>query len=425
MSKPTGIGKIQELSRKGKNGIRRKALLFNFDIDGDQIKDEHKLWLDQNIVPLLNNVGLVINLRGLASRSGSAAHNKALSDRRVGSVKQFLTAKGGNPGQFQMEAVGESDAEIAGQTDGTEDETFRGVVVTVASRGRNTKVEFEQVFFHHKENGFDATTTPRWLMVPIEALSREIRVVNGAGFRIRSRNTGIALVASFPASLPLAHLTADDEVIRIKGRTPGNTNIDVLDSDGNVVATLEVAVCARLKVQAAFHYVKHSGIGTTRKIGEEAAMLRVVNRIYLPQANIEFVSMLARDLPLTDGFGNELNEAGTLANGQNEWEVLTRNRSAGARFNVFFVRELEQGAAEGAGSDTADALATIGGLDCVFEDDAGVDVGESLAHEAGHSLGCRHNTPITSSIDMLMWDTTDQRGRFIPKLHVLLMRSKV
>lgn len=425
MLKPTGPGKTKELSRKGDNTVRLKALLFNFDIDGDQIKEEHKRWLDENVVPLLANINLKVNLRGLASRSGSAAYNKALSERRITSVKNYLSSKSGKAVAIQSFAAGESDAELAGQADTTEDEAFRAVVVTVASAGRNNKVEFEQVFFHHKENGFDATVTPRWLMVPLELPSRELRVVNGAGFLIRSRNPGVAFPAPFIGNAPLTRLTADDEVIRIKGRLAGTTFIDVLDATGVVVATLEVLVCAKLKVQAAFHYVKHTGIGTTRKVGDEIAMLRVVNQIYLPQANIEFESIHAADLRLTGAFGTELNEAGTMPDGKNEWEVLTKNRRAGARFNAFFVRELEQSATEGLGADECDALATIGGVDCVFEDDAGVDIGESLAHEAGHSLGCRHKTPIDSTVDMLMWPTTDERGRFLPRVHVLLMRSKV
>src|SRR5262245_44611007 len=110
MAKATGIGRISELPRMGRDSIRRKALIFNFDIKGDQLKDEHKKWLDENIVPLLGNLNLNFTIRGLASRSGSDFYNKQLSERRRDSVNKYLLSKGAMPSQLQGIGAGESDA---------------------------------------------------------------------------------------------------------------------------------------------------------------------------------------------------------------------------------------------------------------------------------------------------------------------------
>ncbi len=423
MSKLTGPGKVQDLPRGGPGRVRRKGLLFNYDIEGEKLKPEHERWLEANVMPLLGSPLMSVRIRGLASRSGSAAYNQGLSDRRVKGVRDFLVRKGAKLSQVTGVGVGEDDASLAGQIDGNEDEKFRGVVVTAVTLLRTAQPAFEQVFPHQKENGFDATAVPRWLMVPMQNPLREIRIVNAAGLQIVSRNRSIAEPVSFTRSQPLDRITSDDEVIRVLGKMAGKTRLEVLDVDGSIVVALAVSVLTKITVKSAFHFVKHPTIGTTRRLGAEREMLRVMNSIYLPQVNVEFSHHQARELPITGAFGNEVNEAGTLPNGDREWDTIVANRNTGARFNVFFVKELEQAAAEADGTDDADALATIAGLDCIFEDDAGVEEGESLAHEAGHCLGVRHNSPITSTVDMLMWDTTDQRERFIPKIHVEKMRT--
>ena len=427
MAKQTGPGKTQDLPRtnNGRTRVRSRGLLYNFDIEGEALKPAHQLWLDQNIVPLIPNLFVTFGLRGLASRSGNASYNEQLSVKRAASVRNYLLSKGASAGRFNSSAAGEDDAAAAGQADGTEDEKFRGVVVTAAIGARIGKVEFQQVLFGAKENGFDTTATPRFLLIPHENPEREVRISNAAGLNISTRDAGIAVPLSFLRRTPLSEITSDDEVIRIQGKLPGKTFIDLSDDNGNVAATLEVSVARKLVVKAAFHFVRHSTVGTTRRVGQEQTWIREINEIYLPQANIEFQSIVARELPLTANFGKEVNEGKALpGGGKLEWDEIVDNRTAGARFNIFFVKELEVGESDDP-DDNCDALATIGGVDCIFEDDAGTDIGETIAHEAGHSLGCRHNSPVTSSIAMLMWDTTDERGRLLPKVHVELMRNKV
>jgi hypothetical protein len=114
------------------------ARLIAFDIDAALLPSRHLRWLDNNVVPVLNDGGSA-TITGLASRSGSDAHNLDLSKRRASAVVEHLRKKA--PGQvlFNMnsgylvksvDALGERLAESAGQKDGTEDPFYRAVMVS-------------------------------------------------------------------------------------------------------------------------------------------------------------------------------------------------------------------------------------------------------------------------------------------------------
>src|SRR5262249_2270381 len=144
-----------------------------------------------------------------------------------------------------------------------------------------------------------------------------------------------------------------------------------------------------------------------------------------------------RLLPISDSLGTEVNTIGNFTNG--EWDNIVRHRRPAAQFNVFFVREVETDP-EGTTvpdpsdptgrstrlTDTADAITDVGGNgDCSFEDDAGRDVGVTLAHEAGHALTLDHDNPVPSTRDMLMFPTTDRRGRRLTRVQILQVRRNV
>ncbi len=425
MRRPTGPGRVDPLPVRPNPPAIVSGLLFNFDIDDDTVKLEHIMWLEINVVPLLRSPGLQISLRGTASRSGAADYNKKLSDRRVEAVKNHLLGRGAPAAAFAGIGAGEGDADLAGQKDGTEDERFRAVGLTLRRTGRPGLVQITRVDPRGENDGFDATTIPHWLMLPFEEPERTLRVRNGAGLVPFTTNRTAAEVVDPLTGRPLEVLTSDNEIIYIRGTITGSTEISFREANGVAHGRIIVANVAKKTVKIAFHYVQNRGVGTTRNPGDEVDFVSEMNDIYLPQANIEFETIEAHRLRITQNLGREVNESQRHSSGFTEWEIITsKNLNKNARINVFFVRELEQGDEGDATVDDADALATIGGVECVFEDSSGSDIGETLAHEAGHSLGARHNKPITSSIDMLMWDTTDQRGRFLPRVHVELMRSK-
>src|SRR5690348_14497083 len=107
MSKPTGHGVVEQDPKYNGPGML-KALLSNFDIDGDSPKHEHVQFLVSKVVPLLTNNGGHIWMQGSASRTGSDAYNMDLSRRRVRKVADVLAGRGILKIQMQLDAVGES-----------------------------------------------------------------------------------------------------------------------------------------------------------------------------------------------------------------------------------------------------------------------------------------------------------------------------
>src|SRR5262245_24968142 len=106
-TRATGRGRIQELLISGRDSATAfRARLYNFDIDGDTLKKEHKDWLTEHVVTQLGNPSVKITLRGDASRTGSDRHNLDLSRRRVNQVKLFLQQHGPVLAQITDTAAG-------------------------------------------------------------------------------------------------------------------------------------------------------------------------------------------------------------------------------------------------------------------------------------------------------------------------------
>jgi outer membrane protein OmpA-like peptidoglycan-associated protein len=127
------------------------ANLFNFAINSDQTRPDHDLFLGNVVAPLVvANAAAGARIIGLASRSGSATHNLALSRRRARSVEVslslFLFANDlvnppGPPPRTSVGGQGEQFAANLNAKDGSEDSRFRAVLVTVlADRTKNSFV---------------------------------------------------------------------------------------------------------------------------------------------------------------------------------------------------------------------------------------------------------------------------------------------
>lgn len=104
MLRKTGPGKIEE--REATSPITR-ALLYNFDFDGDALKPEHATWLETFVVPSLYMPQYRVWMRGTASKVGNNVHNFELSRRRVKSVESHLVGMGVDRSQIQAEWAGE------------------------------------------------------------------------------------------------------------------------------------------------------------------------------------------------------------------------------------------------------------------------------------------------------------------------------
>ena len=115
-----------------------QALLYDFDIDGAELKLSHRQFLQENVVlPLLKDPykKWQLKLRGWASRSGSAAYNVILSSKRVEAVMRFI--RNGYHGDiiFDHEGLGEVPPTLAGRQDGSEDLFYRAVWLSFCGVG--------------------------------------------------------------------------------------------------------------------------------------------------------------------------------------------------------------------------------------------------------------------------------------------------
>jgi hypothetical protein len=268
-------------------------------------------------------------------------------------------------------------------------------------------------------------------MLPMEEVFRQMQVVNADGLTLVSSNDRIALPqpALFRQAGPV-RITRQTQVFRIFSGMPGDAEIRAVDSGGRIRGRLLVSVLPQLTVRCAFHYVSNARYGTrTRSRGDERAFLRILNEIWDPQANIRYEQVAsnvgAPPVVMTDRLGDEINAANNAAR---DWIAVIRHRDRNAQFNVFFVREFET---DGEGRrdtelDSADAGTVFG--ECIFEDDISgtrpETAGVALAHEAGHALTLDHDSPIRSTIDMVMFATTNG-GRFLPRAHVVQARRNV
>ena len=112
------------------------AWLFGFRIDSAALRSIHCSWLDKHVLPVLAGGGSV-GISGMTSRTGSAAHNLALSKRRANAVLAYLRRKVRRHVSYRvnwLDGTGEESAKFLGQKDGTEDPLQRAVVVAAWHR---------------------------------------------------------------------------------------------------------------------------------------------------------------------------------------------------------------------------------------------------------------------------------------------------
>ncbi len=117
-------------------GVQRanppSVLLFNFDVDSPSLKLEHWDMLRSWVVPYIRK-GHSISIVGLASRTGSTAHNQKLSQDRADNTLTFLKSEVREG--FNARSVigfGELKAAAEGERDNTEDPRFRSVLILSA-----------------------------------------------------------------------------------------------------------------------------------------------------------------------------------------------------------------------------------------------------------------------------------------------------
>ena len=421
MLRLTGPGKIRDLvvvGPKSDPATTIVSLLYNFDIDGDAVKPQHREWLKEHVVPQLGDSAVKIILRGEASRSGSDDHNLALSNRRVKNVENFLRAAGPVNASMVVSGVGEKDAQGRGEDDKTEDEQVRAVIVSVehsAHRLVPTTFDFEGNFM-----GFDHTADPPWLMLPAGSSSRFMRINNGEGLTLVSSNPGVVRVRSpFGSSDKPVEVSQQSQIFKVLPGITADAVISAVDRAGKAHAKLAVSVLRQRIVSCAFHYVRNARYGTRkRNPGDEAEFLDSMNNVWGSQANIVFriAPGGVRELTMTENLGDEIDTDA-------KFDRVGSHRFPGVQFNVFFVHNVEAKP----GQKTQGGFTKIGPPgDCLFDDfeEDGDDAFKLvLAHEAGHCLTLDHNTPVVSNDRMLMHGEVSKP--FLTKPQILQARRAV
>ena len=279
--------------------------------------------------------------------------------------------------------------------------------------------------FHKLYNmkGFDRYRSPRWQHVP-RRRNRYVLLRDGAGLTVAVTNAHRATVTEVDlASLSVKGrrpTKAGDRFFKIYGRAAGATRIRAKNAAGHTVVSLELGVKNKKTVNITFNFVRdNAGHSTTRSTADVRQWIRSLNWIYRGQANIRINQKLNRTVTVPQNLGTVVRFSSHLPGvpaAAHEWSAVTAVGNPAADMNFFFVWEYEQDGTPHADSADAGTLTN----NCIFEDNAGSQVAETLAHEIGHYLGCDDQYIVARKRE-LMYGITDTRGIHLPKQDVNVM----
>jgi hypothetical protein len=421
MRRATGPGKVRNVflpNQTAASGFA--ASLFNFDIDDATVKREHQDWLNSVLVPRLKAAPSPVRLVGSASRSGTAGHDRALSEQRVNAVRDHLLRRGVSQA-FLTTAFTGKDLSVAGRD---EDEVDRAVLVVVEGLG-SVFPRFDRVNAGGKNDGFEKRHPFGGVQRPVKALGvgekgpnalplvpslvpskivgvgRDGQVVarNAVGFFAASGDPDVAFVVN-PTAPAIHHVFIDKnpQIIPIHGVTAGDAFIflnpfgpsrpDERITVGSAV--LQVTVLPAVTIKVMFHFVTGpTGVATSRQTGAAKDLLEDLNLIYTPQTNITFK-------PFGGGFSRH-SIAGLTKGGVRvkDFKAIAEARDKGADLNIFFVEKVIN-----TDGPTLSGFSTIPGepgdrdarISIVDDNRDSPDPDEELiAHEVAHTLGQKHD----------------------------------
>ena len=441
MKRATGPGKVEELlAPPGRDDLVQGALLFNFDLDDDVVKSEHRLWLDANAVPLLRpNNGARAFLNGTASRVGAADYNRELSRRREENIKHFLTSKGVSPNRLTTTFSGE-DLSVARLDD---DERDRAVSVwlQVANAGKPRVIPHTpyppdilqappELGTPRLHLGFAigggtifANVLPSITPSNIELRPNEVRsctVINAVGREMFLKKEGTPTSSSShifataklfdPGESDVnqngrVKIVQSPQVVGVRGLSPGRNDV-VFTNPASRFVDIVGMVSVLFDVKVFFHFLDGpAGIKTNRPAEVEAAFIRAMNRIYRGQTAIVFASAGANPSLTVPGAKPRKDASGkvglpVLSGGRTpEQLAVVSNRKSDVLFNVFLIGDMVDLTGAMSGDPGEDFLGLTSQSDtsvvpprcCLLRDPQprdppGIKWGDTLAHEAGHAL---------------------------------------
>ena len=232
-----------------------------------------------------------------------------------------------------------------------------------------------------------------------------ITVTNGVGKRMMCRFTDIGFIfdPTKPEKTQLGVVTISQnrQVFHVRAMAPGRTDILIRGPTGptTVGGILSVVPDVLIEVHTFFHFLDGpKGIKTTRTPGDLNGILKAMNDIYRDQASITFVNAGVNPSLNIPGLGGGLAAVRTNPDKghTDDTEAITARKSD-VLFNVFLVGSffdlptLDSNpsylALTSKPPNGAKPLRCCLCRDPQQGDPPGVDVGETLAHEAGHALG--------------------------------------
>jgi hypothetical protein len=264
-------------------------------------------------------------------------------------------------------------------------------------------------FIGKKDNGFENG----WQMVPMYG-QKEIELSAGAGLTVIDGGAHLKTVELKETTK--GGLRASTRKFTIKGLKKGKTAIWAKDRS-KTSAQLTVQVIPQRIVTIAFNYVSDNAGNKTKRSPETVnSLLKKLNNIYLPQANIKFQKIAAQELKINASLGKVVIRD-LKKPSKDEFSILIANRVPKAQINVFFVWECQKA---GKAHDT-DGVAEIAvsrneKTNCMVEDKLGATFGRVVAHEVGHNLGLKDDY---SKPDLLMYGQSDK------SLGIRLRRSEI
>jgi len=206
-----------------------RVWLFNFDVDGSRVKEEHSKMLASSVALAIRDSGSAKFL-GLASTTANDAHNKKLAEDRIDAVVADLRRQVG--GKFKVTrsvAIGEVmakaflDANLKGGTkDNTESDIWRGVVINAWNR-RGDPIVPPKVDFPIGDSSWTDTAS-KALDITGGVLGFVDFAVDLAGLTAAATVTGVLGlgVSSLQAivAMPVIFIVSDDKA-RYNGKIQG------------------------------------------------------------------------------------------------------------------------------------------------------------------------------------------------------------
>lgn len=290
---------------------------------------------------------------------------------------------------------------------------------------------FDEIECRNNQDGLDTSENPPWLLVGF-GFPKTIRLRDAANWTVSNSHPGVVtMTVSEPRTLP-------ERTIVFIPTSVGVSTVEARSPNGRQTIQLRVYTRPLILHTIAFYFVRDQANPphqTRRPPAEAVQILRRLNEIYFPQANILFNQIDLQSVTIPGNLGPHIDLPRQVTDSGPEFAAIQNatqpNRILGvralspanhARVRVHFVWSILR--AGRANIDT-DACGTIGGDTVLVEDRLSANVGTVVAHEVGHALGLQHRPSDQVRRGWLMYPYTQGVGTIIPKRQVDILNPVI